>query len=127
MKRFIGTKIIAVALTFVVGAVAVAAAERPFSASGSGVATFITDEAGNPIGANVVASGNATHLGSFTSSGQIHFTPDPNNPIIFHLSGEASFTAADCDKLNVVIEDGVLDITTGIATRKSRIIGCTGR
>ena len=127
MKRFISIKILAVTLALLVGTVAVTATERPFSATGSGVAAFILDSAGNPIGAHVTGSGNATHLGLFTSDGNVFFTPDPNNPIIVHPSGQATFTAANGDKLNVVIVEGSQDITTGIGTGKFQFTGGTGR
>lgn len=127
MKRSLNIKIFVVILTLLLGALAVAATERPFSANGRGVAALITDGAGHIVAADVTGSGTATHLGAFTNSGRIYFTPDPDNPNIVHPSGEASFTAADGDKLFLVVEDASQDITTGLATGHFRFTGGTGR
>ncbi|HEX6649999.1 MAG TPA: hypothetical protein VF075_10675 [Pyrinomonadaceae bacterium] len=125
MKRLLSIKFLV--LTLLVAGISVAAVERPFAATSSGIATFIFDGNGNPIGANVTGSGQATHLGRFTSVGQVFFTPDPDNPIILHPSGQATLTAADGDKVNVVVTDGSLDVTTGISTGHFRFTGGTGR
>jgi hypothetical protein len=127
MKRSLNIKILVITLSLLLGSLAVAATERPFSAVGRGVATFITDGAGNVIGGEVTGSGNGTHLGLFTSSGRIFFTPDPNNPLLLDTSGEAVLTAADGDKLRIVVENGTQDVTTGIGTGNFRFTGGTGR
>ena len=127
MKRFLTVKMLVLALTVLVGSIAVVAADRAFSAHGTGVAAFIIDGNGNVIGADVTGSGHGTHLGRFTTSGKVLFTPDPDNPNIVHPSGEASFTAANGDKLNIVIENSSMDLTTGIATGNFRFTGGTGR
>lgn len=106
---------------------AVTATERAFSCSGRGVASFITDGAGHVVAADVTGSGTGTHLGLFTNQGRIYFTPDPDNPILVHPSGEATFTAANGDKLNILVEDGAMDVTTGIGTGKFRFNGGKGR
>ena len=126
MKRFVSTKILALTLALLVGAVAVTAAERPFSANGRGVAAFSIDSNGNPV-ADITGSGTATHLGLFTNTGRIVFTPDPNNPTIAYPSGEGTLTAANGDKLIIVVEDGVSDLTTGIGSGHFRFAGGTGR
>ena len=127
MKRFLSIRTMIVTLSLLLASISVAAQERPFSASGNGTATFITDASGNIVGANVTSSGTGTHLGSWTSVGQIQFTPDPDNPTILHPSGAATFMAANGDKLEIVLENGNLDVTTGIATGTFRFVGGTGR
>lgn len=124
MKRLVSIKVLA--LTLLLGAVSVSAVERAFSAHGRGVAAFVPDSSG-VLAADITGSGHATHLGLFTNTGRIYFTPDPNNPIIVHPSGEAIFTASDGDKLKVVVQDGQMDVTTGIGTGKFRFDGGTGR
>lgn len=127
MKRFLSIKTLMLTLTILLGSVAVIATERAFSGHGSGVLAPITDGNGNVIAGDVTGSGNATHLGSFTNTGRVIFTPDPDNPTIVHPSGEGSFTAADGDKLKFRIENASMDITTGLATGEFHFIGGTGR
>lgn len=127
MKHSLSTKILVVTLSLLLGSVAVAAADRAFSATGRGVAVPFFDDAGRPVGATVTGTGNATHLGSFTSIGKIAFTPDPRDPNIVLISGEAVFTAAGGDKLNVVIADGSQDTRTGVGTGHFSFNGGTGR
>jgi hypothetical protein len=127
MKHILSLRTVVLGLALLFASISVVAAERAFSATGNGLATFITDEAGNVVGANVSGSGNGTHLGLFTTAGKINFIPDPNNPIIVHPTGEASFTAANGDKLIVVVEDGSMDVTTGIGIGHFRFAGGTGR
>jgi hypothetical protein len=78
--------------------------------------TGITDESGNVVGANLTLSGHGTHLGSFTGTGKIQFLPDANDPNISHPAGEVTYVAANGDRLPAVIENGSMDLTTGIAT-----------
>jgi len=99
------------------GSFPVQAAERPFSLTGAG--TVGTDGV-------VSASGRATHLGLFTEAGQVNFVPDPNDPTRVLATGTATFTAANGDELEVLI-DGSLDLTTGIATGVFTFDGGTGR
>ncbi len=127
MRRFVNIRTMVVALTILLGAISVAAVERPFACNGTGVANFITDGAGNIVGATITSSGTGTHLGMWTSVGQLQFTPDPDNPTIIHPSGSATFTAANGDKLVVVIDHADLDVTTGIVTGAFKFIGGTGR
>jgi hypothetical protein len=127
MKRFSSIRILILTLTIIVAALPVAAVERAFASSGSGTVSFITDGAGNIIGADVTASGTATHLGLWTTTGKLTFTPDPNNPNIIHPSGAGAYIAANGDLLNFVIENADQDITTGIATGTFRFTGGTGR
>ena len=125
MKRLLSMKVLI--LTLLLAGITVAAVERPFSARGTGVAAFILDANGNVIGADVTSSGHGTHVGQFTNFGKVKFTPDPDNPNIVHPSGEAVLIAADGDKLNIVIDNASMDLTTGIATGQFRITGGTGR
>ena len=111
----------------VVGSLAVKATERPFSLSGKGIAIPILDGNGNVVGAEPTGSGNATHLGLFTNTGKVSFTPDASNPTILHPTGGGVFTAANGDKLNFIVTGGALDVTTGIGTGDFEFTGGTGR
>jgi hypothetical protein len=124
MKRFNNTRTIMLTIVLLLGAIPAAAIERPFALNGKGVAALITDGAGNVIGANVTASGTATHLGLWTTAGSVRYTPDENG--VLHSSGEATITAADGDKLDVVVE-GVLDPVTFTDHGTFRFVGGTGR
>ena len=127
MKRFLSIKILALALVTLLGNIPVIAAERAFSASGRGVLAFILDGNGNPVGADITGSGLGTHLGMFSSSGRLYIEPDPNKPTIVLVSGEATFLAANGDKLHIVVENGSMDVTTGIGSGNFRFTGGTGR
>ena len=116
MKHSLSMKFLVLMVTLLVGSLAVTATERPFSAHGTGIAVPVFDGNGNVVGAEPTGSGNATHLGMFTNTGHVDFTPDANNPNILHPSGGGVFTAANGDKLNFVIVTGALDVTTGIGT-----------
>jgi hypothetical protein len=124
MKRLVTVGTLIFALLF--GIIPVNATERPFASNGNGVATFII-EGGNVVGATVVVSGNATHLGVFTGTGKIQFRPDANDPNISHPAGEVTYVAANGDRLPTVIEDGSMDLRTGIATGYMVFQGGTGR
>jgi len=126
MKRSLNIRILALAISLLLGALPVSATERPFALNGNGVGTFITDGAGNIIGANVTASGTATHLGMWTAVGSVQFTPDPNNPGRLLSSGAATITAANGDKLQFVV-NGALDPATGVDTGPMQFVGGTGR
>ena len=127
MKRSLTIKFLVLTFTMLVGSLAVTATERPFSLNGTGIAIPILDGNGNVVGANPTGSGNATHLGMFTNSGHVDFTPDASNPTILHPSGGGVFTAANGDKLNFVIVSGALDLTTGIGTGDFDFTDGTGR
>jgi len=125
MKRFIKVRSLSLGFALLLGFVPVSATERPYAASGNGMATFITD--GANFGATVVVSGNATHLGAFTGTGKIQFIPDANDPNISHPAGYVTYVAANGDRLPSVIEDGSMDLTTGIATGYMVFQSGTGR
>jgi hypothetical protein len=127
MKRFLNIKTLALALILLLGNMPVSAQERPFSCNGKGVATIIPG--GSVLMADVIGSGNGTHLGLFTSVGRVHFNPDANDPNVVHPSGQATFTAADGDKLEVIFsaEETTMDLTTGIGGGIFRFTGGTGK
>jgi hypothetical protein len=127
MKRLVTIKTLILVFALLLGTIPVSATERPFASNGNGLATFITDSAGNVTGATVVVSGNATHLGSFTGFGKIQFLPDANDPNISHPAGEVTYIAANGDRLPTVIEDGSMDLRTGIATGYMVFQSGTGR
>ena len=127
MKRFAAFRTLILVFALLLGIIPVCATERPYAANGNGLATFITDEAGNVTGATVVVSGNATHLGLFSGTGKIQFLPDANDPNISHPAGEVTYVAANGDRLPTVIEDGSMDLRTGIATGYMVFQSGTGR
>ena len=123
MKRLLNRRTIMLTIILLLGAIPVAAVERPFALNGSGVTAFITDDAGNIIGANVTGSGTATHLGSWTIVGSVTFTPDNG---VLRSHPVATATAANGDKLEMV-GDGALDPATGTDHGIFRFVGGTGR
>lgn len=127
MKRFLTVRSLILAFTLLLGIIPVGATERPYAANGNGMATFITDGSGNVVGATVVVSGNATHLGLFSGNGEIQFIPDANDPLISHPAGWVTYIAANGDRLPSVIEDGSMDLRTGIATGYMVFQNGTGR
>ena len=127
MKRFVAVRSLILVFTLLLGIIPVSATERPFASSGNGVASFITDGGGNVVGANLSLSGNGTHLGLFTGSGRIDFVPDANDPNIVHVPGEITYTASNGDRLPVIIENGRMDLRTGIATGDMVFQSGTGR
>jgi hypothetical protein len=127
MKRLVIVRSLILVFAVLLGIIPVSAAERPFASNGNGIATFITDNSGNVTGATVVVSGNATHLGLFTGNGTIQFLPDANDPNISHPAGEVTYVAANGDRLPTVIEDGRMDLTTGVATGYMVFQSGTGR
>src|SRR5215203_2584569 len=116
MKRLITARILVMVFTLLLGIIPVSATERPFASSGNGLANFITDGAGNFVGANLTLSGNGTHLGLFSGIGKIEFLPDANDPNIVYVPGEITYTASNGDRLPSIIENGRMDLRTGIAT-----------
>ena len=127
MKRFVTLKSFILVFAMLLATTPVGAAERPYAASGNGVASFITDGAGNVVGANLMLSGNGTHVGAFTGSGKIYFVPDPSDPSIVTVPGEVTYVAANGDRLPTVIENGRMDLRTGIATGDMVFQNGTGR
>lgn len=124
MKRLTKIRTLMPILFLLLGTIPVSAVERPFALSGSGVATLITNEAGMPIGAIPTGSGTATHLGQWTVTGNVKYTPDANG--VLHSSGDAMINAANGDKVQIQIE-GVLDPVAGMDQGLFHIVGGTGR
>jgi hypothetical protein len=124
MKRFTKTHTLILTLVLLLGTIPVSAVERPFALNGTGVATLIIDESGHLIGATPTGSGTATHLGQWTVSGNVTYTPDNNG--VLHSGGEATITAANGDKLQVKIE-GILDPVAAVDQGVFYFVGGTGR
>ena len=116
MNRYLKTLTLMLAI-LLLGSLSAAAVERPFSLTG----------AGTLVNGALNASGRATHLGLFTEVGQLSFVPDPDNPTLILVTGDATFTAANGDVLEGVIEGAVLDVTTGIGNGVFAFVGGTGR
>jgi hypothetical protein len=127
MNRFLTIKTLILTFALLLGTIPVSATERPFAANGNGIATFITDNSGNVVGATVTVSGNGTQLGLFTGTGTIQFLPDANDPNISHPAGEVTYVAANGDRLPTVIDNGRMDLRTGIATGDMVFQSGTGR
>ncbi len=125
MKRFSKMRIITLIIALLAGAIPAAATERPFALNGSGVASFITDEAGHVIGANPTASGTATHLGVWSTTGTVHYAPPDENGRI-PSSGDATITTANGDKLYVVLQ-GSFDPNAFTDHGSFTFVGGTGR
>ena len=124
MKRFTKIRTMMAALVLLLGMIPASAVERPFALKGTGVATLIFDESGRPIGANPTASGTATHLGQWTVSGSVKYTPDSDG--VLHSSGEATITTANGDTLQTQI-NGILDPVAGMDHGVFTFVGGTGR
>ena len=129
MKHILNVRILALTALLLLGSLPVRAIERPFALNGKGGSTFITDEAGNPIGANVTSSGTATHLGLWTSTGRVNFTPDPVTGRMLS-SGTGALIAANGDELKFEFNGSLeVDPSTNMGTDTGvfRFIGGTGR
>ena len=126
MKRFVTVRTLILVFALLLGIIPVSATERPFASSGNGVAAFITD-GGNVVGANLSLSGHGTHLGLFSGTGKIQFVPDANDPNIVIVPGEITYIASNGDRLPTVIENGRMDLRTGIATGDMVFQSGTGR
>ena len=127
MKLFVTVRSLILVFALLLGIIPVSATERPFASNGNGVATFITDGAGNVVGATLTLSGNGTQLGLFTGTGMLQFLPDANDPNISHPAGGVTYIAANGDRLPTVIENGRMDLRTGIATGDMVFQSGTGR
>src|SRR5215510_4343974 len=127
MKRFVTIRSLILVFALLLGLIPVSATERPYAASGNGVATFITDGGGNVVGANLSLSGNGTHVGLFSGTGTIQFLPDANDPNIVNVPGEVTYVASNGDRLPTIIENGRMDLRTGIATGDMVFQSGTGR
>ena len=63
----------------------------------------------------------------FTGTGKIQFVPDANDPNIVLVPGEITYVASNGDRLPTVIENGRMDLRTGIATGDMVFQSGTGR
>lgn len=130
MKRILNVTVLTLTAFVLLGTVSVMAIERPFALNANGVATFIADEAGNPVSANVSSSGTATHLGLTTTVGTITFTPDPANPGRLLTNGSGTMTGANGDLVQLEL-NGALVPSPGSPTATDkftvRFVGGTGR
>jgi len=124
MTRFTKTRTLILTLFLLLATIPASAVERPFALNGAGQATLITDESGFPIGAIPTGAGTATHLGQWTVTGNVQYTPDSNG--VLHSSGNATIVAANGDKLFVTI-DGILDLNAGADQGTFYFVGGTGR
>ena len=127
MKYFVTVRSLILVFALLLAIIPVSASERPYASSGNGVAAFITDSAGNVVGANLTLSGNGTHVGMFSGTGRIDFIPDANDPNIVIVPGEVTYIASNGDRLPTVIENGRMDLRTGIATGDMVFQSGTGR
>jgi len=127
MQHSLSIKILVLTLTLLAATAAASATERPFSFVGGGVAVPILNGDGQPIGIDVTGTGNGTHVGQFTTLGQVFFSPDPNDPTQIIPSGQATLTASNGDKVTFVVADGSQSLITGIGTGHFRFVGGTGR
>ena len=131
MKRILNSTVIALVASLLLGSLTVLAVDRPFALNGAGVATFITDGAGNPIAADVTSSATATHLGLCTTVGRVNFSPDPDNPGRLLSSGSGTITAANGDviqiEFNGALEPPPPGSTTATDRPEFRFVGGTGR
>jgi hypothetical protein len=130
MKRILNVTVLTLIAFVLLGTISVMATERPFALNARGIATFVSDEAGNPIRADVSSSGTATHLGLCTIVGTINFSPDPANPGRLLTNGSGTMTAANGDTVQLEL-NGALEPTPGSATATDkfviRFVGGTGR
>ncbi|HEU0253154.1 MAG TPA: hypothetical protein VFR12_09005 [Pyrinomonadaceae bacterium] len=123
MNRFTKIRALMITMFLLLGTIPASAVERPFALRGTGVATLITDESGIPIGAIPTGSGTATHLGQWTVTGNVKYTPDNG---VLRSSGDATITASNGDKLHVKI-DGILDPIAAVDQGTFYFVGGTGR
>lgn len=131
MKRILNSTVVALAAFLLLGTLPAMAKARPFALNGNGAATFITDGAGNPIGANVTSTSTATHLGLCTTIGTVNFSPDPDNPGRLLSNGSGTITAANGDTIQIEF-NGALEppppgSITAIDRPLFRFMGGTGR
>ena len=133
MKRILNLTALTLTAFLLLGSLTAMANERPFALHGNGVAAFITDRSGNPIGADVTSTSNATHLGLCTTVGRVNYSPanDPEHPGRLLSSGTGTITAANGDTLLIEFS-GVLDppppgSATAVDKPVFRFVGGTGR
>ena len=124
MKRFMKIRTLMLVTFLLLGTMPALAVERPFALKGTGVAPLIIDENGHLVGATPTGSGTATHLGQWTVSGNVAYTPDSNG--VLRSSGDAIIVASNGDKLYTKIV-GILDPVAGMDQGVFYFVGGTGR
>ena len=129
MKRMSKLSVIRLVAVLLLGSLPVLAVERPFALNHSGFGPLITDGAGNPIGADVISSGTATHLGLCNIVGRVNFSPNPDHPGQLLSSGTGTITAADGDKIQIEFNGSLAPNGDGTATDRAvfHFVGGTGR
>jgi hypothetical protein len=93
-----------------------AAAVRPHSSDGTAQFASPTD---------FVGMGHATHLGRYSESGSVLFSPT-SDPAVLHVDGSIVYTASNGDELHAIVT-GELNGLTGVITATLRYVGGTGR
>lgn len=93
-----------------------ALASRPHFSRGSAQFTSPT---------TFVGDGRATHLGNYTETGIVAFSPTAN-PAVLHVEGTLIYTAANGDELHATVS-GELNGQTGVVTAEITYDGGTGR
>lgn len=119
MNRFfsrypIGVVLVAVSLMAIPPRVS--AADRPHKSGGT--AQFVS-------ATEFVGSGEATHLGRYSETGSVLFSPTAD-PTVLHIDALATYTAANGDQLSAIIT-GTLNGVTGVITATVTYVGGTGR
>ena len=94
----------------------VEAAARPHLSRGN--AQFVS-------GSDFVGSGSATHLGRYSETGSVSFSPT-GDAAVLHVEGSAIYTASDGAELHADI-DGELNTETGVISATLTYVGGTGR
>ena len=92
------------------------AAVRPHLSGGT--AQFVSPTA-------FVGAGHATHLGRYSETGSVSFSPT-ENPAVLHVDGSIVYTAANGSELHAVVT-GELNGVTGVITATVSYVGGTGR
>ena len=86
--------------------------------SATGTAQFVSPT-------DYVGSGHATHLGRYTETGHVSFSPT-SDPAVLHVDASAIYTAANGDELHANIA-GTLNTKTGVISASITYAGGTGR
>jgi hypothetical protein len=116
--RFSGTCLKVALVSVMAFSLPAAAAEtRPHLSRG--VAHFVS------ANFDFVGSGYATHLGRYTETGIVAFSPT-SNPAVLHVDGSAVYVAADGAELHAAIV-GELNQQTGVIGATLTYVGGTGR
>src|ERR1043166_8866098 len=98
MNHLMKIRTLMLTLLLLLGTMPTYAVERPFALKGAGVATLITDESGHLIGAIPTGSGTATHLGQWTVTGIVHYTPTaPARCVPAEMQRSLPLTATSCN------------------------------